>query len=103
MSLDYLKSSWQLGAFAGRIRWNEDVHSTFGFPDYVSYCNHDVSIYPGLRGAMFGGFGSISAELTLQNRLNLLFQNNGGCPNNGVRLDLRTTSLKVGMTAFKYR
>ena len=103
VALDYLKSSWQLGAFAGRIRWNEDVHSTFGFPDFVSYCNHDVSIYPGLRGALFGGFGSISAELTLQNRLNLLFQNKGGCPNNGVRLDLRTTSLKVGMTAFKYR
>ncbi len=103
VALDYLRSSWQFGAFAGRIRWNEDVHSTFGFPDFVSYCNHDVSIYPGLRGALNSAFGSISAELTLQNRLNLLFQNKGGCPNNGERLDLRTTSLKVGMTAFKYR
>ena len=103
VALDYMKSSWQLGAFAGRIRWNEDVHSTFGFPDFVSYCNHDVSVYPGVRGALFGGFGSITAELTLQNRLNVLFQNKGGCPNNGERLDLRTTSLKIGMTAFHYR
>jgi hypothetical protein len=98
LALDYLKPAWRLGAFAGRIRWNEDVHSNFGFPEYVSYCNHDVSIYPGIRGAKTGRLGTISAELSLQNRLNAFFQNGGGCPNNGPRLDIRNNTFSVTFT-----
>lgn len=103
VAIDYLKSSWQVGAFAGRIRSNEDVHSTFGFPDYVSYCSHDVTIYPGVRGAVHSSLGSITAEFALQNRLNVLFQNGGGCPNNGIRLDIRNSSLKIGITPLQFR
>ena len=103
LALDYFKPSWRLGAFAGRIRWNEDVHSTFGFPDYVGYCNHDVSIYPGIRGARTAGFGSISAELSLQNRLNAFFQNGGGCPNVGDRIDIRNKTLSVSFSPFTRR
>lgn len=103
LALDYLKSSWRFGAFAGRIRWNEDVHSTYGFPDYVSYCSHDVTIYPGIRGALFGGFGSISADLALQNRMNAFFQNSGGCPNVGTRLDIRNTSLTIRFEPLRRR
>ncbi len=95
VGVDYIRPSWQLGAFAGRIRWNEDVHGNYGFPDYQAYCTHDVSLYPGVRGAVFSKFGSLSADLGLHNRLNVLFQNSGGCPNIGNRLDLRHTSLKI--------
>jgi len=98
LAIDYLKTRWKLGAFVGRIRWNEDVHSTWGFPEYVAYCSHDVSIYPGIRGAKTGRLGSISAELSLQNRLNAFFQNGGGCPNNGRRLDIRNNTLSVTFT-----
>jgi hypothetical protein len=102
LALDYLKPSWRLGAFAGRIRLNEDVHSTFGFPDYVGYCNHDVTIYPGLRGAKTGRLGSISAELSLQNRVTPFFQNGGGCPNVGTRLDVRNKMLSISFSPFDH-
>lgn len=100
VAADYLRRGWRIGAYAGRIRWNEDVHDTFGFPAYVSYCNHDVSIYPGVRAARSGPLGAISADLALQNRLNAFFQNGGGCPNNGSRLDIRNTSLTVTFSPF---
>jgi hypothetical protein len=100
LATDYVRPSWRLGAFAGRIRWNEDVHDTFGFPAYVSYCNHDVTIYPGVRAAHSGGWGQLSAEFALQNRLNAFFQNGGGCPNNGRRLDIRNNTLSVSFSPF---
>jgi hypothetical protein len=100
VAVDYLKPSWRFGVFAGRIRWNEDVHSTYGFPNYVTYCSHDVSIYPGLRGALSGRFGSLSADFTAQNRMNVFFQNGGGCPNNGDRLDIRNGTLRIRLEPF---
>lgn len=98
LAADYMRPTWQVGAFAGRIRWNEDVHGTYGFPEYVSYCNHDVSVYPGARGSFFSRFGSVSADLALHNRMNVFFQNRGGCPNIGDRLDLRHTSFKLNFS-----
>lgn len=103
LAVDFVKPHWKLGAFAGRIRWNEDVHSTWGFPEYVAYCSHDVSLYPGLRGARIGRLGSVSAELSLQNRLNAFFQNGGGCPNNGRRLDIRNSTLSINFAPFSRR
>jgi hypothetical protein len=103
VALDYLENSWRVGAFAGRIRWNQDTHNAFGFPLYVGYCNLDVSLYPGFRAAKSGGFGSISAELTLQNRLDAFFQNGGGCPNNGRRTDIRNNTLSVTFSPFSSR
>lgn len=100
LAVDYLKSSWRAGIFAERIRSNEDVHSTFGFPIYVGYCNHDVSLIPGLRGAKTGRVGTVSAELSLQNRLTPFFQNGGGCPNVGDRLDVRNNTLSITFTPF---
>jgi hypothetical protein len=94
---DYLKSNWRLGAFAGRIRWNEDVHSNYGFPAYAAYCNHDVSVYGGIRGAKKGSLGSLTADLTLQNRLNAFFQNAGGCPLDR-RLDIHNTTIAISFT-----
>ncbi len=100
LALDYLRSSWRVGAFAGRIRTNEDVHITFGFPEYVGYCGHDVSVYPGIRAAKSGKLGSISADLSLQNRLTAFFQNGGGCPNVGDRLDVRNKTLSITFSPF---
>lgn len=97
-AVDYLRPAWSLGGFVGRTRWNEDVHSNVGFPAPVSYCNHDVSIYPGIRGAKSGRLGSFTAEFTLQNRNNAFFQNAGGCPNNGPRIDIRNRTLSVKFT-----
>jgi hypothetical protein len=103
LAVDYLKPGWRLGAFAGRIRWNQDVHNNAGLPIYVGYCSIDVSVYPGVRGARQGRFGSFSAEMSFQNRLTPFFQNGGGCPNNGKRLDIRNNSLSITFEPFSRR
>ncbi|MEO7648091.1 MAG: capsule assembly Wzi family protein [Gemmatimonadaceae bacterium] len=100
LALDYIAPSWRLGAFAGRIRWNEDVHAVSNFPGYVAYCNHDVSVYPGARAAASGRFGFLALDFSLQNRLNAFFQNAGGCPNIGPRLDIRNNTLSVTFSPF---
>ena len=100
LAWDYLRPGWRIGAFAGRIRWNQDVHNHSNFPVYVGYCNLDVSIYPGVRGAKSGALGTVSAELSFQNRLTPFFQNGGGCPNNGRRLDIRNNTLSVTFAPF---
>jgi hypothetical protein len=100
VAIDYVRREWRAGVFAGRIRWNEDVHSTAKLPVYVGYCSHDVSIYPGARAATSTRLGSIAADVSLQNRLNAFFQNDGGCPNIGQRLDIRNTTLSITVSPF---
>ena len=96
---DVVFAGAQAGAYLGRIRWNEDVHSNFGFPTYVASCNHDVSIYPGLRGSVRRGSVFASADLMFQNRQNMYFQNGSGCPNGAPRRDVRNTTLTVTLGA----
>jgi hypothetical protein len=103
LAVDYLRSSWRFGAYAGRIRWNEDVHSNANLPIYVRYCSHDVSLYPGFRAAKSGRLGAVSADLSLQNRLNAFFQNEGGCPNIGPRVDIRNRTLSISFSPFNPR
>ena len=94
LAFDYLKNDWRLGTYFGRVRWNEDAHDNFGFPAYAAYCNHDVSIYTGLRGARAGRLGSFTADLTIQDRLNAFFQNGGGCPKD-TRLDIHNATIAI--------
>jgi hypothetical protein len=103
VAFDYLKPGWRLGAFLGRIRWNQDVHNHAGLPNYVGYCSFDISTYPGLRGAKEGSFGSFTADLSLQDRWTPFFQNGGGCPNNGRRLNIRNNSLSITFSPFSHR
>jgi hypothetical protein len=103
LAVDYLKPEWQLGAFIGRIRWNQDVHNHAGLPIYESYCSMDLSLYPGVRGGRQGRLGSLTAELSIQNRLTPFFQNGGGCPNNGRRLDIQNSTLSITFSPFSRR
>ncbi len=95
---DYLEPHWSVGVTAGRIRWNEDIHSTYGFPQYLGYCSHDVSVFPGARGSLNSRFGYISADVSFGNRLDAFFQEQSGCPKGNSVLDIRnrTISLRVG-------
>jgi hypothetical protein len=102
LAFDYMKPAWRFGAFAGRIRWNQDILTNFGFPIPRAYCTQDVSLYPGIRGAKTGSFGAISAELSLQKRYTPFFQNGGGCPNTGPRLDIRNNTLSVTFSPFRH-
>ena len=98
IAADYLERNWSFGIFAGRIRWNEDIHSTYNFPDYLAACIHDVSLLPGGRALIGGRFGYISADVTYGNRLNAYFQEQSGCavPNSRVDIRNRTLTLTIG-------
>jgi hypothetical protein len=100
LAMDYLRPSWRFGAYGGRIRWNEDVHSTANFPVYVGYCSHDVSLYPGVRAASISRLGTITADVSFQNRQNVFFENDGGCPNVGIRRDVRNRTLSITFFPF---
>ena len=103
LALDYLARGWRFGIFGGRIRWNQDVHSATEWPVHVGYCNHDVSVYPGARAAASGRFGYLSLNYTMQHRMNVFFQNDGGCPNFGPRLDIRNNTLSITFSPFNRR
>ncbi len=98
LGFDYIEPAWSFGINAGRIRWNEDFHSTYGFPLYLGYCSHDVSLFPGARGSASSRFGYISADVAFGNRINAFFQEQSGCPKGNSVLDIRnrTITLTVG-------
>lgn len=100
LAADYLEPSWSFGIFAGRIRWNEDIHSTYGFPIYVGYCVHDISVFPGARASAGGRFGYISADVSFGNRLNAFFQEQSGCPKGNSILDIRNRTITVTLGTF---
>lgn len=100
LAADYMEPNWTFGIFGGRIRWNEDIHSTYGFPIYQGYCIHDVSIYPGARAHAGGRFGYISAEITYGNRLNAYFQEQSGCPKGNSVLDIRNRTITLTIGTF---
>ena len=97
---DYIEPAWSVGVFGGRIRWNEDIHSTFGFPLYLGYCSHDVSIYPGARGSAGNRYGYISTDVSFGNRLNAFFQEQSGCPKGNSVLDIRNRTISVTVGTF---
>lgn len=99
LALDYSAPKWYAGPFAGRIRWNEDMHSVYGWPSYIGYCSHDISIYTGVRGTLRSRWMTVAAEYTLGNRLNAWFQVQSGCPNGPSRLDIRNNTLSLTLSS----
>lgn len=100
VAADYLAPSWSFGVTAGRIRWNQDIQSTYGFPIYQGYCIHDVSLFPGGRGSLSNRFGFLSAEVSFGNRLNAFFQEASGCPKGNAIRDVRNRTLTVTLGTF---
>ena len=97
---DYMEPNWSFGVFAGRIRWNEDIHDTYGFPWYQGYCIHDVSLFPGARATAGGRFGYISADVTYGNRLNAYFQEQSGCIYRNSTMDIRNRTITLTIGTF---
>jgi hypothetical protein len=100
LAIDHIWPSASIGVTFNRIRWNEDVRSTYTWPAYLGYCNHDVSIIPGLRGGHTIGGGYISGALSFEDRLNYNFQNISGCQGSA-RLDVRNTSVSISYSPFR--
>jgi hypothetical protein len=90
LSVDWIASRWSLGAFADRVRWNEDafIRQTFPYPN-----RHDVTIRGGLRGGVVWRGNEFSLEGSIGHRLNYLFQNAAFLP--GYRtVDVSVPSLR---------
>lgn len=100
LGADYMQPNWSFGVFAGRIRWNEDIHSTYSFPSYQGYCIHDVSVFPGARGSASSRFGYISADITYGNRLNAFFQEQSGCIVRNSTMDIRNRTITITIGTF---
>ncbi len=100
LAIDRVWPRAELGFTFSRIRWNEDVRSTYNWPAYLGYCNHDVSVIPGVRGAHATPGGYISASMTLETRLNYNFQNVSGCQGSA-RVDVHNPTLSISFSPFK--
>lgn len=100
LAADYLEPNWSFGLTAGRIRWNEDIHSISGFPLYLGYCSHDVSVFPGARASASSRFGYISADVQFGNRLDAFFQEQSGCPKGNSVRDIRNRTISVTLGTF---
>jgi hypothetical protein len=92
---DYLAPTWRAGVYGGRIRSNEDMRSVFNWPDYLQYCNHDVSIYLGGRAARHTRLGFISADVAFTRRLNAFYQKQSTCTDNISQKDIRNHTLTI--------
>jgi capsule assembly protein Wzi len=98
---DYLSSWWQLGAFAERIRSLEDAHSTVD--QQSSFCNHDVSLLPGLAAAVRTRVGTFGATYSSGWRINTYFiVRPGTACLNFDGMDVRSNSLSVSFTPLSW-
>ncbi|HXT16670.1 MAG TPA: capsule assembly Wzi family protein [Gemmatimonadaceae bacterium] len=72
VAVDYMPARWDVGLFAERIRWNNDVY--YLQPSGFSFFAQDVSVMGGLRGTFRWRRSEVHAEFSLSQRLNFLFQ-----------------------------
>jgi hypothetical protein len=100
LALDRVWPSGSIGVTFNRIRWNEDVRSTFTWPAYLGYCNHDVSIMPGVRAGHNVAGGYLSTNVSFGDRLNYNFQNISGCKGAAI-VDVHNTSVSISYSPFK--
>jgi hypothetical protein len=95
LAADYLARGWQGGAFAGRIRWENDALYREFVPNFL---RHDVSVFAGIRGGVRAPRTDLSAELTFGYRYNYLFQNGFANPGGIRTVDKRNLSVRLSAT-----
>jgi hypothetical protein len=72
LSVDWIAREWLFGAFAERVRWNEDAL----LRQYIPFPNrHDVTVRGGVRGGVVWRGTEFSLEGGIGHRINYLFQN----------------------------
>ncbi|HKO13742.1 MAG TPA: capsule assembly Wzi family protein [Acidobacteriaceae bacterium] len=80
LAADYVATSWSLGVFAQRIRWNEDAHAQTPYPDFKGWCENDVTLLSGVRARWENRLSAVSASLSSGRRYNVFFQSFAACP-----------------------
>lgn len=92
IAADHLGPRWEAGAYAARIRWDNDaLYSTY----QASPLGHDVTALVGLRGALRARGYRIGAELTAGKRYNYLFQVVNPALEDPVGVDLPNRTLRL--------
>lgn len=99
IAIDRVWPTGSMGLTFNRIRSNEDVRSTYSWPDYLGFCNHDVSLLPGVRGGRNFAGGYLSGNVIVGTRLNYNFQNVSGCQGSA-RVDVHNTTVSLSFTPF---
>lgn len=99
IAMDYLKGWWQVGTFAARTRFNNDAYSLLPWLQNSGYCQHDVTISPGVRGGIPTPLGRFSMQYTSSERMNAFFQNLTACSGAGPRIGVRNGTLAITFTA----
>jgi hypothetical protein len=98
LTLDYLTPGWEAGAFLQRIQWLEDAHSQIPYPaPSRGWCEHDVSLLPGIRSVVRTRFGTFSGRYSSGWRLNMFFRRYLLCPLDP-GYDVRNNSLTLSFT-----
>ena len=92
---DYLARGWRLGAFGGRVRWENDVYGT-SFSVFREV-GHDVSVFGGLRGGLRLLGADFSAEVAREVRYNYLFQGPINNPFGNGATDVNNTIVRLSV------
>lgn len=95
LAADHLSPGWSVGAFGGRIRWNNDVY--YHKPGRL-YAAHDVSVFGGVRGGLRLWKAHLQAELLGERRYNYLFQNPEEEPYGDRATDTWNRSIRFSVT-----
>jgi hypothetical protein len=101
LALDYMPRSWDIGIFAQRIRWDEDVY--YRQPTGVAYFSHDVTALAGVRGTVRALGAELHAEYSVAARVNFLFQNVRGGFGPERENDFRNASLRLWFSPLSVR
>lgn len=101
VAADWLAPTWGVGLYAGRTRWNNDANLLMPYPTPSGWCEHDVTVYPGLRAHLSRqGLGTVELDMALPNRMNAFFQNKSGCPNGAWMRDVRNQYISITFRPF---
>jgi hypothetical protein len=92
---DWLEEGWSVGAFIGRVRWENQALYTY-LPEFR---RADVSFFPGVRGGGVVGPVRFQASYAYGIRLNYLFQARPVTEFRDRGVDLVNHTLSVTLTA----
>lgn len=103
LAWDAIAPAWRVGVFGARWRYNADWNgANDGFPLGTGSCEYDVTLYWGVRGGVRSRLGVATAEAQFGDRYNYLYQNNSGCPRGAHMKDVRSASVRVGVTPLRF-
>jgi hypothetical protein len=98
---DYFRGGWTGGVSLGRTRYNNDAYYLLPFEiAFANQCAHDVTLYPGLRGAYSNSFFRVRVDYAHANRYNTFFQNKESCAAGGAGSDRVNRNLQVTVSTF---